>query len=55
MSMFFRKKKIPVPEEWRTPLAWAMLALLVAGSFAAGYLLGRAETPAPIIIEQVPR
>lgn len=33
-------------------LALALLAALFFASFGAGYLLGKSNTPAPIIIEQ---
>lgn len=55
MSMFFKGKKILVREDLKEPLAWAALILALAASFAAGYLLGRDDTPTPIIIEQTLR
>lgn len=51
MSIFFRGKKIPVREYLKKPLAWAVLVLALSASFAAGYLLGRDDSPTPIVIE----
>lgn len=51
MSMFFQGKKVQVREDLKKPLAWAVLILALAASFAAGYLLGRDDSPTPIIIE----
>ncbi|MBI2278509.1 MAG: hypothetical protein HYU81_00345 [Candidatus Brennerbacteria bacterium] len=50
--MFFRAKKIPVPERFVKPLAWATLVLALTVSFAAGYFFSRNNVPVPIIIEK---
>lgn len=52
MSIFFRGKKIPVPENMKKPLAWVVLVLALLASFGAGYLLRGEETNTPIVVEQ---
>jgi hypothetical protein len=49
--MFFKGKKIPLREDLKKPLTWAVLVLALAACFSLGFLLGREDTPTPIIIE----
>lgn len=52
MSIFFHGKKVPVRENFRKPLAWTVLVLALAASFAAGRLTAREDAAVPIVIEQ---
>lgn len=53
MSIFSRKRNVPLREDLKKPLAWAALALALSASFAAGYLLGHEDSPTPIVIEKI--
>lgn len=52
MSMFFRGKRISVPEHWRESLAWTLLVLAFAAGFAMGRFTGHDDVPTPIVIER---
>lgn len=44
-----------LPEKWKIVFLIIVFVLILASVFSFGYLLGRRENPAPIIIEKIER
>ena len=47
----FKDKSTPIPDDLKKPLAWTLLVLTLAASFALGFFLGRTDVRTPIVIE----